>query len=367
MKILFITHTIPSTPTKDGMSLIAHYLLKYLLKKHEITNLATDQFPYKKSIITHYLTFKHKKQPWFTTRHTSPSIIKMIKEEEKNFDLIYLHSPFSLGYLKHIKNTPVVVGLIDTMSDWFFQMKNQEKNFLKKWHYKKEKIASENLERELSNPLVKNIIVVSEEDKKNLVIKNKEKIQVITNGIDIDLFKPDNKIQKTKSIIFTGVMNYPPNVDAIFYFYKNIWPQLKNENLKWYIVGKMPSFKIKKLEQKDKNIIVTGAVGDIVSYLNEAMVYIAPLRLGTGVKNKILEAFACGMPVVALDTALGGLPDSPAIIASENDFAEKIKNLINDNSQCSSLGALGREYVKNNHNWLTVCDKYNEIFKNAKN
>lgn len=373
MKILFITHTTPNTPSKDGMSLIAFYLLKYLKDKHEVTVLTSDQFNKRKKLIKHYL-FSKKNTPWYIRKNFNPSLAKMITEDESNFDLIYLHSPFSLGYLPYIKKTPVVVGLIDTMSSWFKQMAAHEKNVLKKWHFKNEHKLSLQFEQKLNNDLIKKIIVVSQQDKNELIasmqfnvgtgrdLSVQNKIEIVPNGIDLETFKPDEKITKNKSIIFTGVMDYPPNIDAVNFFYKNVWPAVQGQNIKWLIVGKNPKNSIKKLEIKEPNIIVTGLVSDMPSYLNQAQIYIAPLRLGTGIKNKILEAMSCGLPVIALESACGGLEKAPIIKSSEQDFAKNILDLFNDNQKIADLGKQGRLYIEQNHNWDDVVKKYEEIF-----
>ncbi len=138
-------------------------------------------------------------------------------------------------------------------------------------------------------------------------------IMVIPNGVDSQFFHPAMfKEQRARSkqhraIIFTGAMDYFPNIDGVLYFQKEILPLIKKEvpDVKFYIVGNNPAQKIRMMREED-DIEVTGYVEDVRPYISKASVSVVPLRIGKGIQNKILEAMAMGVPVVATSQALPG-------------------------------------------------------------
>ncbi len=145
----------------------------------------------------------------------------------------------------------------------------------------------------------------------------------IPNGVDLSYFsnginEKNNRLsgQKQFNILFTGAMDYFPNEDGALYFYREIWPIIKDKlpESRFYIVGGPPSKKLKTIAEKDKDILVTGYVSDIRQYLWTSDVFVAPLRIARGVQNKVLEAMAAGLPVVATPQAAKGIG------YHENDF-----------------------------------------------
>ncbi|HJZ23983.1 MAG TPA: glycosyltransferase, partial [Candidatus Babeliales bacterium] len=115
--------------------------------------------------------------------------------------------------------------------------------------------------------------------------------------------------QKDFNILFTGAMDYFPNEDGVLYFYYKIWPIIKDKlpQSKFYIVGGNPSKKLKTITGKDKDVLLTGYVDDVRQYVWKADVFVAPLRIARGIQNKILEALAAGLPVVATSRASQGI------------------------------------------------------------
>lgn len=121
----------------------------------------------------------------------------------------------------------------------------------------------------------------------------------IPNGVDIEFFRKNDEIEHN-SLIFTGDMAYGPNEDAALFLIEEIYPLVKKElDIKLYIVGQRPTEKIKKYQSKD--IIITGFVDDIRTYIDKASVYISPLRYGSGIKNKVLEAMSMSKIVMGTD------------------------------------------------------------------
>jgi glycosyltransferase involved in cell wall biosynthesis len=362
MRILFITPFPPEQPGPDGMTLIAYYLVRSLAKQHQVTVWSSSTHPRSAILWKHYL--RSHQLPWYASKRLSDNISKSLQAGTEHYDLIYLHSPFSLGYIRSIHGTPVVAGVIDTMSDWFHQAAQFEASWLKRLHYRRESKLSRKLEEELlANDLVKKIVVVSQTDQTKLGVS--PKIVVIPNGVDTATFKPSHQQPKQAAIIFTGIMNYAPNADAVEYFYQSIWPQVRTPQLKWLVVGKHPTAAMQNIAKRDPNIVVTGTVPSIVPYLQKAQVYVAPVRFGTGIKNKLLEAMACGLPVVALPGSTGGLESAPIQLADGNQFATTLNRLLHSESERASLGQAGRNYIETHHTWEAVCSSYAQVFTAA--
>ena len=137
-----------------------------------------------------------------------------------------------------------------------------------------------------------------------------EKPLAIGNGIDYQYFSPAVRPPGNREpvLIFTGVMDYKPNVDAILWFTKNVWPGVINNypDSRFIIAGMNPAPSIHALT-KTKGIEVTGFVDDIVPYYHQSDIFVAPLRIARGVQNKILQAFSCGLPVISTSMGAEGI------------------------------------------------------------
>ena len=130
----------------------------------------------------------------------------------------------------------------------------------------------------------------------------------ITNGVDMEYFSPDSDLPEADKIVFTGVMDYPPNEDAALYFSREVFPLVRAQrpHAQFWIVGSNPSATLKGLAQAG-GIHVTGSVDDVRPYVRSAAVFVSPLRVGSGVKNKILAAMAMEKATVATPLSIDGL------------------------------------------------------------
>ena len=190
----------------------------------------------------------------------------------------------------------------------------------------------------------------------------------VPNGVNYNYFYPIDEGEKA-SIIFTGNMDYLPNVNAILYFYERIWPKVKkeNESVELWVVGKNPTEKIREMGKRCDRIKITGYVKDIRDYLGKATLVIAPMIDGAGIKNKILEAWAMGKPVVATNLAVHGL----FAINGENIFVSDIKNdisriiseLLKNEGLRLTIGRNARKHVKKNYSWDSQAKKISKAIE----
>lgn len=215
------------------------------------------------------------------------------------------------------------------------------------------------------------LFVTSENDAKvfNELVPKVPKY-IIPNGVDTEYFHPSMEPTEPNSLVFTGSLSYIPNSDAAIYFIEQIFPIIKKEipNLKLYIVGKNPP---KYLSLKATNeIIITGYVDDVRPYVWRSSIFIVPLRMGSGTRLKILEAFSMKKAVVSTSIGAEGLKITDGeniLIADEpKPFAENIIRLIKDKQLQQKIALNGYDFVKNTYDWNLIGEKlynaYNEIY-----
>lgn len=187
------------------------------------------------------------------------------------------------------------------------------------------------------------------------------RLRAIDNGVDTDYFdpaiveRPADPGEGTDRIVFTGTMDYTPNVDAVTWFAKSVLPavRLQRPEARFAIVGARPSPAVRDLARLS-GVEVVGAVDDIRPYIAEAAVVVAPMRVARGVQNKVLEALAMGRPVVMTMAAQLGLDTPPALVGAVADnpveFAEKVVEMLN-RSTWDEVADQARHYVLARYRW----------------
>ena len=175
--------------------------------------------------------------------------------------------------------------------------------------------------------------------------------------------------RENEEIVFSGNLEYAPNVDAIRYFAGRIWPSLRERwpNLRWRIVGKNP-VAVEKLVHGDSRIVLTGFVEDAVAALAQARVAVVPVLSGSGTRIKILEAWAAGTPVVSTTFGAQGLDaaqDVHLVLADQPDrFAEAVSALLASEPDRTRIGAAGRRLYETRYTWPVVWRSLDELFRN---
>lgn len=184
---------------------------------------------------------------------------------------------------------------------------------------------------------------------------------VAANGVDQDYFSPMPSRETGLNCAFVGAMDYLPNVDATVWFARDIWPAIhaKFPSAEFRIIGRKPSPEVKRLtEVPGVNLI--GQVPDVRPHVADATVVVAPMRLGRGIQNKVLEAMAMGKPVISAPPALAALkavPGTHLLSASTPDeWVKQVSELFADPTRCNELGAAARRFVEEHHHWETCLE-----------
>ncbi|MGZ5203107.1 MAG: TIGR03087 family PEP-CTERM/XrtA system glycosyltransferase, partial [Telluria sp.] len=188
------------------------------------------------------------------------------------------------------------------------------------------------------------------------------KIGHFSNGVDTEYFSPDQQHPDPypageRALVFTGAMDYWPNIDAVKWFAAEVFPSVRQRfpDARFYIVGSRPAPAVQALAQQD-GIVVTGTVPDVRPYIAHAAVAVAPLRIARGVQNKVLEAMAMATPVVVSPQALEGIdavPGSELVLADEPAaFADACAALLEGRDSASAaIGRAARAKVQRQYSW----------------
>ncbi|MCI5043314.1 MAG: TIGR03087 family PEP-CTERM/XrtA system glycosyltransferase [Aquisalinus sp.] len=186
-----------------------------------------------------------------------------------------------------------------------------------------------------------------------------DKVSTFGNGVDVDYFDPTAELTESvpqNSIVFTGAMDYEPNIEAVLWFAENVWPELLKQNaeLTWAIVGARPVAGVEALSHMP-GVTVTGRVDDIRPWLSGAEVAVAPLQIARGLQNKVLEGMAMAKAVVASSGAAEGLCVTHGldivIADSPEEYLCEISRLLSDDKVRESLGARARAVIEDTYSW----------------
>lgn len=180
---------------------------------------------------------------------------------------------------------------------------------------------------------------------------------------------PLNWGQSENAILFIGTLTWEANVDGVLYFLKDIWPKLltKNPDLKFYIVGKNPDQRIIQLANEYTNVILTGFVTDLEDYYSKCKVFISPLRFGSGIKVKVMNALYRGIPTVSTTIGAEGLAVENEVSMMVTDDSEKfavdIQHLIENETLWTRIAQNSRKLAQDIYTWEAVFEKVIEAIE----
>jgi len=395
MKILFITSLFFSSPPKDGSSVRTFNLIKHLSAENEIVLVSfkenKDQLEdvsqlkkYCRQLISvdserrrglaNYLLNLFSFKPFFIWRKYHKEALKIVEEifEQTEFDLIHVDGLGAAQFVLPYTNIPKIMDARDALWPFHQRQMNDEKNTLLKVYYWMKLLRLRKYELKTYSEFDR-VVFISEVDEKRILSLSKGKLKNLTTipfGVDLPQIKPHKSGSDFPSLIFTGNMPYSPNVDAILHFCKDIFPIVKEEfpDLRLYVVGRNPGPDIRELS-RESDIIVTGEVEDMKVWLAKSTLFVCPLRYGSGMKIKILEAMAMCKPIVATSVAVEGIKiknGENIIIADDStSFALRTIELLKDEKLRNHIRENARKLVEKEYSWETASSKFNNLYSEA--
>ncbi len=329
---------------------------------------------YNKSFFLLAWTNLFSKHPLIARRYFIPEARERIEQifDQYPIDLVHMDM-LALGLYKGIlKDTPVILTNHNVESLRIYRWMRIERNLFIRCFLFYQYFKLRAFEQRIC-PEFDRCIVVSEYDRdylKNLC--GVDNFVVIPNGVDVRYFKPESGEVKRDHLVWVGGMTGPYNSDAVDFFIEKIWPVIKYEVPEATIdfVGGGPTQKLRNKALEDENVKVLGFVSDIRPIVQRASVFIAPIRIGSGTKIKVLNAMAQAKPVVATTTAAEGIDVTPGeniLIADDpGEFARKVIYLLSHEEIAGKMGEKAREMMEKKYSWDVISENIHKTYENYK-
>ncbi|MDY7544686.1 TIGR03087 family PEP-CTERM/XrtA system glycosyltransferase [Glaciimonas sp. CA11.2] len=391
--LLFLVHRIPYPPNK-GDKIRSYHLLKHLAQRYHV-HLGTfvddpDDWQYVDKVKqlcddTHFAALNSRiarlrslgalggNRALSLDYYRDPGLHAWVKRVLANNPIsrVLVFSSAMAQYAGSAQLTRRVIDFVDVDSDKWRQY-SEKKSWFMRWLYRREARQLLSYEQQVSRNFDTSLFVSAPEADlfRQLAPDSAHKIGFFNNGVDTDYFSPEhlfpNPYQPNQLVmVFTGAMDYWPNIDAVRWFAYHILPAIRVENptALFYIVGARPSPQVQELANFP-GIQVTGSVPDVRPYLAHAHLAVAPLRIARGIQNKVLEAMAMAKPVLVSSQAFEGIDAMPNRELMLAESAEQFVTMATDllqrcNVEHDNLGARAREKVKATYGWankLSIVD-----------
>ena len=284
---------------------------------------------------------------------------------------------FSSAMMQYVRGYPQLLTLVDFVdvdsAKWsgYAEMRSAPMS----WIYRREGRRLLAYERETARRATRSFFVTDQETAlfQDVAPEVAGRVETMQNGVDANYFSPSCALPSPyqgndEILVFTGAMDYFPNVDAVAWFALEVLPGLLllRPRLKLYIVGRSPLPAVRALA--GDRVIVAGTVPDVRPYLMHAAVVVAPLRLARGIQNKVLEALAMARPVVASHACAAAINAQAGrdflAATSAEEFASRIVQLLDAPERATAMGESGRRQVLAHYSWdanMTALDRYLDV------
>lgn len=389
MNVLFVTYDFPF-PTNTGGKNRAYHLIKEVAKEANIFlySYVRDDFSpdyisemtavgvkeikvYKRKKLSNLLNFPKtvfKNTSIFKTLYYEKEVLHDLQEMilENDIDIVHFESAYTgffIGESMKKRYVAQVLGTENIEYQLYFDYARIANPVLRPFlMYQANRLKNEETKMYKKADFV---TVITKEEANEISKYTNEKCEVVTNGIDPGKFPYELSKKINNNILFVGNFSYFPNIDAVNFFYNEVFKKL-DKNLTLTIVGK----KCKEIFHfEDEKVIFKEFVENIIDEYRNADALVFPIRVGGGTNFKILEAMALGIPIIANPERLSGLDavaDLHFLEAKEaNDYVRQIKRLYNEPETVKNITENARKIIEESYSWHSIGKKLMEVWKKA--
>ena len=391
MKILYLSLRFPYPPF-SGDKIRTYNVLKHLSRKHSISFVSFAQSPDDIKNMDKLRDFcvQIETVNFSKVRAYSNCILHSFSDDP--FQIAYWHSSdmqrsvdrlmekngFDLAHVQFFRMAQYIIKYTDKLkvldsgdSFWLNLSRRSKLDRSMAWPLLKLEASKVKLYETQIARWFDHVTMVSSVDM-DCLLSNDDKlsVSVIPMGVDLDYYQSGSS-EYGLNLLFTGTIRYFPNKDAVLYFYNEIFPLVKKviPDVKFYIVGNQPPKNIIKLASGN-DIVVTGRVEDVRPYFDKSAVFVCPLRSGSGMQAKILEAMAMGVPVVTTSLgfeALDAVAGRDILVADDpKRFAEEVIRLVKDKDLRQYISQNARKLVEEKYGWSSIVERLNAVYESIK-
>jgi polysaccharide biosynthesis protein PslH len=386
MRVLFCLSELPLRPF-NGMTQHSHHLCHGLAARgHEVCAVGLSSrrlgvdgpdgvrliaIPLQRPSLTRrlsgWVTSNVRREPIDSVGPT-PVLARGVREvlATKSFDVACVSTGEIAGVARHLGGLPAVLAPLDA---WELNAAARAElaPLALRWVYRRQLSYVRGFVRREYRRYGAIVFVSQEDAEATRALDPTLPTRYVPNGVDTDHFSPGGNPGSGKSVSFVGHMSFPPNLDAARALARSIMPIVRRDHpdAKLRLIGRSPQY-IAELASLP-GVEVVGEVPDVLPELRRSSVFACPMRLGTGVKNKVLEAFAAGVPVVATPLGVRGT----AVRAGEHlrvgetdaEIARHISLLLSNPAEAEEMTAAARDYVVEHHSWAGEVEAYENILE----
>ncbi|MBK8745003.1 TIGR03087 family PEP-CTERM/XrtA system glycosyltransferase [Propionivibrio sp.] len=391
--LLYLVHRLPYPPNK-GDKVRSFHLLKHLATKHRVflgTFIDDPQDEVYRDALRPYCADLHiarlsprvaklrslsgllSNEALTLPYYRNSGLLTWVEEtiQQQNIKASVIFSSAMAQYVRGYPQLSTLVDFVDVDSAKWTQYAPNHR-WPMSWLYRREGERLLAFERLVAQRATHSFFVT--ENETELFCRSapecKARVEAMCNGVDAEFFSPEHTMispfaADERALVFTGAMDYWPNIDAVSWFAAEILPKLQKHRpeLRFYIVGRSPTPAVQALA--NEQVVVTGTVDDVRPYLQHATVVVAPLRLARGIQNKVLEAMAMGLAVVASQECAGAVdavPERDFLTAGTvEDYVRQIESLLQNPDYAKVMGKAARDRVVARYSWeahLSGIDRY---------
>ena len=367
MPSLLAVCTLPPWPVLNGYSLRVAHLLEHLAAQWSITLIAPPIETLPSAIARHVpveLPTSGVTYPWrFDQTALRATLDRVVTEA--HFERALIFPGAEALWFGRTDLPPAVVDIIDCNPLEFWRGFLSYRDLRQRYRSLREILVATRYARRMVRSYTATVCVGEADARWLRRIGGRDTVHVIPNGVEVPIHLTEESARPT--LIFTGALDYQPNIEAVLFAARSIWPRIvaARPDARFVIAGRDPVPAIRALT----NLEIAANVPDMTQVLREAWVAIAPMRSGVGIKNKVLEAWACARPVVMSTLATNGLlvpPDHASLVVTTADaMASAVLRLFDDADTRRKLGRSARENVQQHFTWAAAAARLDSLLRQS--
>jgi glycosyltransferase involved in cell wall biosynthesis len=308
-------------------------------------------------------------QPLAVSRYASEKLRSAVAAltSERHFDLVICDFLAAAPNVPDISSAVLFQHNVET-TIWKRQYQS-ETHTLKRAFFKMQADKMERYERSVCRR-ARHVIAVSPVDADRMKqMFDIQHVEAVPTGVDVEYFRPTGPIEPAADLLFSGSMDWLPNVDAIEYFLAEVFPHIRSRRPEttFVIAGRSPDPRVLKAAERVPGVTVTGSVPDMRPYLWNSKLSIVPIRIGGGTRLKVYESMAAGLPVVSTTIGAEGLDyaDGKDIVIADTPeaFASSCLRLLEDSHARNAVSANALSLVEENFSWASVTCQFEAILE----